>query len=366
MNTEIKCECPDILCYALHKFGDIMATDHELLLGALLSQLSSNQKNVSKKSVSCIASLASSLSDDLLAKATVRVVQHLSNKGAKYKMTQTSLSQNKSEKMSLLFADKFEKMEGNARMMFDDIWGRWKSQITFGTSVGMICVIEFNEDFFGCYMVLDKKWLGETICNLHLCMSSLDLNLLQVPVHLSNRAFGFTREWHLGNIIWNIAGNAQKLFVAMHGRIEALVIDQENNFQWVDSYLDMVIGLFKNDFSSSPSRNKEGLILVLGLSSGTIEVSYLEISNGVFEVMAVSCESLGGEDSDHARLNFIVSKFAIIKFTVSLPYLRPTWCMSKLVTSGSVALYHGYNEHKRFKCVNNIKISLLVGIIWIR
>ncbi|XP_061995414.1 uncharacterized protein LOC133713412 [Rosa rugosa] len=93
MNTEIKCECPDILCYALHKFGDIMATDHELLLGALLSQLSSNQINVGKKSVSCIASLASSLSDDLLAKATVRVVQHLSNKGTKYKMTQTSLSQ---------------------------------------------------------------------------------------------------------------------------------------------------------------------------------------------------------------------------------------------------------------------------------
>ncbi|PON60377.1 Coatomer beta subunit [Parasponia andersonii] len=90
-STEIKCECLDILCDVLHKFGNLMAADHELLLGALLSQLSSNQASVRKKTVSCIASLASSLSDDLLAKATVEVVQNLRNKGKKSEMTRTNI-----------------------------------------------------------------------------------------------------------------------------------------------------------------------------------------------------------------------------------------------------------------------------------
>lgn len=57
MSTEIKCECLDILCDVLHKFGNLMATDHELLLGALLSQLSSNQASVRKKTVSCIGKI---------------------------------------------------------------------------------------------------------------------------------------------------------------------------------------------------------------------------------------------------------------------------------------------------------------------
>ena len=38
-----------------------MATDHELLLGALLSQLSSNQASVRKKTVSCIGKTMYSL-----------------------------------------------------------------------------------------------------------------------------------------------------------------------------------------------------------------------------------------------------------------------------------------------------------------
>uniref|UniRef100_A0A5B7B384 Cullin-associated NEDD8-dissociated protein 1 n=1 Tax=Davidia involucrata TaxID=16924 RepID=A0A5B7B384_DAVIN len=91
MSTEIKCECLEILCDALHKFGNLMASDHELLLGALLPQLSSNQGSVRKKTVSCIASLASSLSDDLLAKATVEVVRLLKNKGTKPEMTRTNI-----------------------------------------------------------------------------------------------------------------------------------------------------------------------------------------------------------------------------------------------------------------------------------
>ncbi|XP_059648314.1 cullin-associated NEDD8-dissociated protein 1 [Cornus florida] len=91
MNTEIKCECLDILCDVLHKFGNLVASDHELLLGALLPQLSSNQATIRKKTVSCIASLASSLSDDLLAKATVQVVRLLKKKGTKSEMTRTNI-----------------------------------------------------------------------------------------------------------------------------------------------------------------------------------------------------------------------------------------------------------------------------------
>ncbi|CAN0899465.1 Cullin-associated NEDD8-dissociated protein 1 [Linum grandiflorum] len=91
MVTEIKCECLDILCEVLHKFGNLMAADHELLLTALLSQLNFSQASVRKKSVSCVASLAASLSDDLLAKATVEVVHKLRSKGVKPEMTRTNI-----------------------------------------------------------------------------------------------------------------------------------------------------------------------------------------------------------------------------------------------------------------------------------
>lgn len=91
MSTEIKCECLDILCDVLHKYGNLMASDHEPLLAALLPQLSSNQATVRKKTVSCIASLASSLSDDLLAKATGEVVRLLKNKASKSEMARTNI-----------------------------------------------------------------------------------------------------------------------------------------------------------------------------------------------------------------------------------------------------------------------------------
>ncbi|KAG1370006.1 hypothetical protein COCNU_15G003720 [Cocos nucifera] len=90
-STEIKCECLDILCDVLHRFGNLMTKDHEELLAALLSQLGSNQATVRKKSISCIASLASSLSDDLLAKATFEVVQLLKNKNIKPEITRTNI-----------------------------------------------------------------------------------------------------------------------------------------------------------------------------------------------------------------------------------------------------------------------------------
>ncbi|KAJ8618736.1 hypothetical protein MRB53_014922 [Persea americana] len=91
VSTEVKFECLDILCDVLHRFGNLMTADHELLLNALLSQLNSNQASVRKKSIACIASLASSLSDDLLAKATVEVVQLLKNKGPRPEMTRTNI-----------------------------------------------------------------------------------------------------------------------------------------------------------------------------------------------------------------------------------------------------------------------------------
>ncbi|KAL9325468.1 hypothetical protein ACSQ67_006113 [Phaseolus vulgaris] len=91
MGSEIKCESLDILCDVLHKFGNLMAADHELLLSSLLSQLSSNQASVRKKTVACIASLSSSLSDDLLAKATVEVVSNLKTKVAKSEMIRTNI-----------------------------------------------------------------------------------------------------------------------------------------------------------------------------------------------------------------------------------------------------------------------------------
>lgn len=91
MKAEIKCECLDILCDVLHRFGNLMTADHELLLNALLSQLNSNQASVRKKTISCIASLASTLSDDLLARTTTQVVKLLNSKGQKSDITRTNI-----------------------------------------------------------------------------------------------------------------------------------------------------------------------------------------------------------------------------------------------------------------------------------
>ncbi|XVF26381.1 hypothetical protein REPUB_Repub14bG0010900 [Reevesia pubescens] len=90
-SAEIKCECLDILCDVLHKFGNLMASNHEILLNALLSQLSSNQASVRKKTVSCVASLSSSLSDDLLAKTTIEVVRNLGSNGTKSDLIRTNI-----------------------------------------------------------------------------------------------------------------------------------------------------------------------------------------------------------------------------------------------------------------------------------
>ncbi|KAG5411613.1 hypothetical protein IGI04_007932 [Brassica rapa subsp. trilocularis] len=91
MSSGIKCECLEIMCDVVQKYGSLMADDHNKLLNALLLQLGCNQATVRKKTVTCIASLASSLSDDLLAKATVQVVKNLSNKNAKSEITRTNI-----------------------------------------------------------------------------------------------------------------------------------------------------------------------------------------------------------------------------------------------------------------------------------
>ncbi|CAN6910236.1 unnamed protein product [Brassica oleracea] len=91
MSPGIKCECLEIMCDVVQKYGSLMADDHEKLLNTLLLQLDCNQATVRKKTVTCIASLASSLSDDLLAKATVQVVKNLSNKNAKSEITRTNI-----------------------------------------------------------------------------------------------------------------------------------------------------------------------------------------------------------------------------------------------------------------------------------
>ncbi|KAF3321511.1 cullin-associated NEDD8-dissociated protein 1-like protein [Carex littledalei] len=90
-SAEIKCESLDILCDVLQKFGSLIAKDHEEMLGALLTQLGSHQASVRKKSIACIASLAPSLSDDLLAKGTFEVVKLLKNKSAKPDIIRTNI-----------------------------------------------------------------------------------------------------------------------------------------------------------------------------------------------------------------------------------------------------------------------------------
>ena len=68
MSTEIKCECLDILCDILHKYGNLMQSDHEGLIGALLPQLSSNQASIRKKTVSCIGKIKELTGENLYFK----------------------------------------------------------------------------------------------------------------------------------------------------------------------------------------------------------------------------------------------------------------------------------------------------------
>ncbi|KAL9263206.1 Cullin-associated NEDD8-dissociated protein 1-like protein, partial [Drosera capensis] len=91
IKLDIKCECLDILSDVLQKYGNLIAANHEELLSALLAQLNSSQASVRKKTILCLACLASSLSDDLLTKATVEVVGSLQRKPMKAEITRTNI-----------------------------------------------------------------------------------------------------------------------------------------------------------------------------------------------------------------------------------------------------------------------------------
>ncbi len=57
-------------------------------------------------------------------------------------------------------------------------------------------------------------------------------------------------------------------------------------------------------------KNVEGKIAVYDLGGGTFDISLLEISNGVFEVMSTAGDTfLGGEDFDHRVLDWLVQGF---------------------------------------------------------
>ncbi|XP_024383560.1 cullin-associated NEDD8-dissociated protein 1 isoform X1 [Physcomitrium patens] len=90
-STEVKSECLDILCDVLHRFGSLMTIDHEKLVKALLMQLNLPRAGLRKRAIQCLATLATTMSDDLLAKATANVVQILKNKDVKPDMIRTNI-----------------------------------------------------------------------------------------------------------------------------------------------------------------------------------------------------------------------------------------------------------------------------------
>ncbi|KAF7061169.1 hypothetical protein CFC21_067885 [Triticum aestivum] len=90
-SAEIEYECLDILGDVFDRSGNVITKDHAYMLTALLSQLSSTEASVRKKTVSCIASLAPCLSDDLLAKATLEAVQLLKKRRQKSEITRTNI-----------------------------------------------------------------------------------------------------------------------------------------------------------------------------------------------------------------------------------------------------------------------------------
>ncbi|GBG74361.1 hypothetical protein CBR_g18772 [Chara braunii] len=90
-STEVQSECLDILCDLLHRFGVLMVADHERVLATLLNKLDSNFAGLRKRVTQCLATLASNMSDVLLAKATSAVITHLKNKSLKSEFTRTNI-----------------------------------------------------------------------------------------------------------------------------------------------------------------------------------------------------------------------------------------------------------------------------------
>ncbi|KAH7437479.1 hypothetical protein KP509_05G074400 [Ceratopteris richardii] len=90
-NVEVKGECLDILCDILHRFGSLMVSEHENLLGSLLVQLVSNQASLRKRAIQCLAALASSLSDELLGRAIQHVIGILKGRSLKLEIIRSNI-----------------------------------------------------------------------------------------------------------------------------------------------------------------------------------------------------------------------------------------------------------------------------------
>lgn len=68
-----------------------MTADHEKLMNALLVQLNLQRAGLRKRAIQCNATLAAVMSDDLLARATINVVQILKNKDVKADVIRTNI-----------------------------------------------------------------------------------------------------------------------------------------------------------------------------------------------------------------------------------------------------------------------------------
>ena len=61
-------------------------------------------------------------------------------------------------------------------------------------------------------------------------------------------------------------------------------------------------------------KGEDGTILVFDLGGGTFDVSILELGDGVFEVKSTNGNThLGGDDFDHAVMNWMVEEFKKIQ-----------------------------------------------------
>lgn len=109
------------------------------------------------------------------------------------------------------------------------------------TSVGEICVKEFNVELFGNYMKSNGQCFREPFSSLQFGMPNVNLNLMQAELCSSNKG-GFTYDLCLKNWIECTSANAPKLSVRQAikgpGKSEALIFDHETNFQLRVSYLE--------------------------------------------------------------------------------------------------------------------------------
>ena len=198
----------------------------------------------------------------------------------------------------------------------------------------------------------------------------MNLNFLKAQFRSSNKG-DFTYDMCLENRIERIVGNALKL--SGSGKSEVLILDQKTNFQQRVSYLENATDLLKNNFGLSFARYlsilitsmvsvgtettvhiflddwnlqihqlgphrvsnvkaytatfshvmNENSIAVSGINSRTISTCSLVISNGAFEVILTSQNSLEEEDSNHAWLYFILKLGLVLGLVLYTSRMQP-------------------------------------------